>query len=612
MKSRMGGVARAFLADKIRSSTGVQELPEKEKNRAIQWCTLFRRNWDIFAEFFLGLKLRPYQRAALHEIGSSDVFFWRAGRGGAKSYITALAAICKLLLYPNCWVVVTASTIDQANKIVKNKIEKELAHQSPYLLYLMENGWLKITKPTDGYVVECTLNNSTLTVLAPVESSRGSRSNFTIYDEVAIMKKSNIDEIFEGMLFPRQAAYLSNPKYTGNKRWLEESKSIYLTSSKWKWMWWYNEWKKCVTGYYMDKKTRYNVFASDFFDNIDNGLKTWGDYRRAKKTMDDFTFRMEMLNEAIGEADDAFFAIQPFKDNQVIKKCFRPPSHMDVFVDKDLGNRPKEENEVRLVAVDYAFANTTTKEKNDNTIIICFALLWDEDKRKFHRKLEYIELWPASDSIGACDRARTLWWDYQADYLVGDTRSGGETLYNHLTEPLSIPERGQNWNPSGFTVIDKMAYHIVPETKIADLKERTVDPNAIPCFIPFIGTADTNSVAWVELRKQLENGNIQFLVTMEERKSDIEDDTTFYTMSSEQLAEDLAPYGQTDILIQEAVNLKAEFKNDKVKLVEPRSGTKDRIVILSYVNYISSLIENEWNKQAQQEEINIDDIQLVW
>ena len=191
-------------------------------------------------------------------------------------------------------------------------------------------------------------------------------------------------------------------------------------------------------------------------------------------------------------------------------------------------------------------------------------------------------------------------------------RSGGETLYNHLTEPLEIPERGQNWVPFGFTVTDKMVYHIVPETKVADLKQRTVDPLAIPCIIPFIGTADTNSVAWVELRKQLENGNIQFLVTMEERKSDIEDDTTFYTMSSEQLAEDLAPYGQTDILIQEAVNLTAEFKNDKVKLVEPRSGTKDRIVILSYVNYISSLIENEWNKQAQQEEINIDDIQLVW
>ena len=173
MKSRMGGISRAFLADKLRSATGLAPVDDAEKHRIIQWCTLFRRNWDIFAEFYLGLKLRPYQRAALHGIGISDVFFWRAGRGGAKSYVTAISAICKLLLYPNCWVVVTASTVDQANKIVRNKIEKELLHQSPILLYMMEQGWIKITKPTDGYVVECTLNNSTLTVLAPVESARG-------------------------------------------------------------------------------------------------------------------------------------------------------------------------------------------------------------------------------------------------------------------------------------------------------------------------------------------------------------------------------------------------------------------------------------------------------
>ena len=191
-------------------------------------------------------------------------------------------------------------------------------------------------------------------------------------------------------------------------------------------------------------------------------------------------------------------------------------------------------------------------------------------------------------------------------------RSGGETLFNILTEPLEDEERGSNWNPHGLTVIDKMAYHIVPETKVADLKQRTVDPNAIPCVIPFVGTSQTNSVAWVELKKQLECDNIKFLISMGDRQSVIEDDGSYYSMSSEQLADELAPYGQTDALIQEAINLKAEFRNDLVRLTEQRSATKDRIVILSYVNYISSLIENEWNKQAQQEEININDIQLVW
>lgn len=181
-----------------------------------------------------------------------------------------------------------------------------------------------------------------------------------------------------------------------------------------------------------------------------------------------------------------------------------------------------------------------------------------------------------------------------------------------MTEIWEHPERGSFWNPHGFTVCDKPQYHVVPSTKLADLRERTVDPQAIPCIIPMIGTGELNSTCWVELKKQLECGNIKFLVSMQDRQEAIEDDGTFFKLSTEELAQELSPYGQTDLLIQEAINLKTEFKNDKIKLIEPRSGTKDRAVVLSYGNYIASLIENEWNKQNQNEDFDIDSIQLVW
>lgn len=175
MRSASGGIRRAFMADKLRS-VGGNQLSEKREQRIIEWDTLFRYNWDIYAEFFLGIPLKPYQRSALHDIGISDSFFWRAGRNGAKSFITGLAALIKLLLYPNCYVVITASTVDQANKIVIDKIEREIIKKlSPYLLYLYENDWIKITKPTDGYKIENTLNNSVLNVVSPVESARGKK-----------------------------------------------------------------------------------------------------------------------------------------------------------------------------------------------------------------------------------------------------------------------------------------------------------------------------------------------------------------------------------------------------------------------------------------------------
>lgn len=609
MRSASGGIRRAFMADKLRSVGGGTLSPDKEQ-KIIEWNTLFRYNWDIYAEFFLGVPLKPYQRSALHEIGVSDTFFWRAGRNGAKSFITGLAALIKLLLYPNCFVVITASTVDQANKIVNEKIEREIIKKlSPYLLYLYENDWIKITKPTDGYKIENTLNNSVLNVVAPVESARGSRSNFTVYDEIAVMKKSSIDEIFEGMLFPRQPLYLiKNPEYAKNPRWIEESKSVYLTSSKFKYQWWYTEWKRCVTGYYTDKVTRYNVFASDYFDNIANGLKTWGDFKRAKSRMNDMTFRMEMLNEAIGESEDAFFSLKTFKENQTIERCFRPPTVQQLYLQADVGNRPKEVDEVRLIVSDFAFANTTSREKNDNTVILFVSLHWKGTR--FERHVDYLEGFPASDSLGAADRIRGLIYDYNADYYVLDLRNGGETLFNYMTIPKENKERGANWNVHGLGLSPK--YQVVPQGKLDDLRSRVVDKTPIQCMIPITATSESNSIMWAALKKQLECNNIKFLVSMQDRQTALEDSGEYFELSSEALAEELLPYAQIDELIHEAINLKAEFRNDKIKLTEPRSGTKDRVVVLSYANYIADLIENEWNKQNQKQEFDISQIQLVF
>lgn len=609
----MGGLRRAFMENHLRGTTARgNRIDDKHKEEnAIEWITLFRRNWHIYAEMVLQIKLKPFQKVMIYLMGISDVFFAICSRGLSKTFMVGLAALIKMLLYPYSEIVVTASTVPQANVIVEKKIRDELIKKlSPYLLYLYQNEYLVITKSDDGYKITCTLNESSLEVLPCNEGARGRRATLLIYEECRLLKKTLIDGVFEKMAHPRQAKYLDNPEYANNKRWIEECQSIYITSARYKFEWFWRTFKDCVTGYYTDKKTRYNVFSGDIFLSIANGLKTWGDLRKSKKMSGEMDFRMEDLNEMVGEAEDAFFTIESFKTNQIIDQCFNPPTSMDIYMGKDLGNKPKGENEVRFVIVDYAFTNTTSKEKNDNTIIMCMSLYWKNGR--FERHVDYMEGWSASDSIGANNRVRELYWDYDADYCLPDNRSGGEVLFNHMTEPYDHPERGSRWNRHGFTVCDKMQYQVVPESKIKDLKERTVDPQAIPCIIPIIGTAEINSTCWVELKKQLECGNLKFLMSMQDKQEQLEDSGKYFQLSADELAKELMPYGQVDLLIQEAVNLKAEFKNDKVKLVEPRSSTKDRAVVLAYGNYIASLIENEWNKQSQDEEFDINEIQLIW
>lgn len=584
---------------------------EKEKNNIKEWATLFRRNWHIYADMVLEVKLHPFQKIMLYLMGVSDSFFGMCSRGSSKTFLTALGAVIKLLLYPYSEIIITSSTLSQANKLVEDKILAELIKKlSPYLLHLYDHENIVIKKQDEGYLITCTLNGSTLKVVPCLDSSRGSRATLIIYEEARLLKKSLIDSVFRPMAHPRQAKFLLNEKYSQNSRWREECQYVYITSAGYKYEHFWRTFKDYFSGYFVDKKSNYRVFAADIFTAIENGLKTEGDLRRAKKTSTEINFLIEDCNLMQGENENAFFSIKSFKDNQVLERAFIPPSVIDIYTQRDLGNPKKMADEVRLVITDYAFANTVNYNKNDNTIIMLMSLHWKGNR--FERHVDYICGHPAGDSIGACNRARELFWDYDANYWVEDNRSGGETLYNRATMPWEHPQRGNMFDSRGLTVIDDMSLHVANEAKIRDLRERTVDKNAYKCIIPFIGSYEINSLCWVELKKQLESGNIKFLTSIQDKQAELEDSGEYYKLTSEELADVLVPYGQVEAMVQEAVNLSAEFKDGKVKLTEPRSGTKDRIVVLAYGNYIASLIENQWNKMLQNSDEDYSNVTLVW
>lgn len=613
MKSRTGGLRRAFMENQLITTQSQQQTKkdeEKEEN-IIEWCTFFRRNWHIYADMVLEIRLHPFQKIMLYLMGVSDTFFAICSRGLSKTFIVGLAAIIKALLYPYSEIIITSSTIPQANKMIEDKIRDELIKKlSPYLLHLYKKEYIVIRKPDDGYIIDCIISGSSIRVLPALESSRGPRATMLIYEEARLIKKGMVDSVFEKMPHPRQAKFLLYPEYENNKRWLEECQHIYITSARYKFEWFWDVFKKTFTKSIIDKRVRCNVFAGDIFTSIANNLKTWVDYRNGKEGSE-MDFRMEDLNEMISEGEDSFFSLRSFKENQIIEKCFTPPTSGDIYTQKDLGNAVKKDDEIRLIITDYAFANTTSSQENDNTIILCMSLHWK--KNRFERHVDYIEGWPASDSLGAADRARELFWDYQADYLIPDLRSGGEVLYNRMTMEWEHPERGVWWNKQGLTVLNDNSLHVVPDNKITDLKERTVDKNAYPCIIPVVGTSELNSVMWVELKKQLECNNIKFLCTIERYQEILEETGEYFTLDARELGDKLVPYGQTELLVLEAINLRAEYRDGKVKLSEPRSGTKDRAICLSYGNYIASKLENQRNQNlVSSDSIDYSNIQLVF
>ena len=74
-------------------------LTKDERKRQVRdWCTFYRRNWNIYARDRLGINLKPFQEIMLYLLGISNVFFMMCGRGQSKTFMAALAAFIKCLL----------------------------------------------------------------------------------------------------------------------------------------------------------------------------------------------------------------------------------------------------------------------------------------------------------------------------------------------------------------------------------------------------------------------------------------------------------------------------------------------------------------------------------
>lgn len=581
---------------------------DKKKEMIKKYTTFYRRNVNIYCEKRLGIIMKPFQHIMLYLMNKSTLFIAIASRGIGKSFMLAVFATARCMLYPRYKVVIVSSTISQG-KIIVDKIQKELCNGiSPMLTYLYQKKLIEFKSSSEEITVKFLMNGSEIKVLPPLDSSRGNRAHLIIYDEFRLLKRNMLESIFEGMLFPYTPLFAHQEKYADDPTYIGEPMSCYISSSGWKTDWLWNLVKGAAGEMLAKGDSRTNVFAGDIYVAILHGLKTRSEYFKQKKNMSDITFRIEYLNQVVGESEDAYFGLEQFRRNQILHKAFRPPT-IDEFMNKvDLKNTVKKEHEIRMLAVDFAFASSTGATENDNTVIHCLSLHPHDDM--FMRNLDYSETHAGSLTDTAQLRIRELYQDYQADYIVMDLRNGGEVMYNDLTKEFIHPMRSSRmWNKHGFTVCKELDLHIVADNKVTDLIQRTVDIDAIPCIIPITATAEQNSNIWQELQRRLRNNEFRFLIDeleLEQSLSEAKNAKWWLQLTSHERMLYKLPYIETVSLIFEAINLSHRWLNGLLKLEEPRSGTKDRIVALAYGNYIATLIENKYAKSMCDDSFNMD------
>ena len=332
---------------------------ESNVDHFLLWMTFFRRNLHRFAMDYLGVKLHLYQIIMLYMMGINNFIVVIASRASAKSFIIALYACCRCILYPNSMIVLSSATKGQSKLLVSEKIQKELMTISP----ILRKEILKV-KDNQNEVIVYFRNHSTITVVPASENGRGYRSNVIVREEFRQIKKSIDDSILSPFQIIRQAPYMKDDFYTNIEELEEETIDIYISSSWFDnghWMW------EIVDQAYdsMLKGKDSCLLAFDESIAIKHKIKTMRYFQTEKKKQDPITWQLEFMNARLKENQFAFFTYSMLQQNQRIKKPFYPRTILDFKMNKkNPYDIPKQKGEIRIVACDMAFIEN---KNNDNS-----------------------------------------------------------------------------------------------------------------------------------------------------------------------------------------------------------------------------------------------------
>ena len=418
----------------------------------IAWVTFFRRNLHRFAMDYLGIRLHVYQIIMLYLMGINNFIVVIASRASAKSFIIALYACCRCILYPNSKIVLCSGTKGQSKLLVSEKIEKELMNMSTTLRKEIR----KIKDNQNEIVVEFK-NHSTITVVPASENGRGYRSTVVVREEFRQIKKSVEDSVISPLQMVRQPPYMMDMFYSSDS-FKEEPTDIYISSS------WYDNgnneddknwmWKIVDQAYDGMFKNKGNVLlAFDESIAIKHKIKTMRYFQSEKKKQDPITWELEFMNSRVRENTKAFFSLSMLQQNQTCKQPFFPRTILDVRNGKrNPYDIPKQKGEIRIVSCDMAFVANKGNDNSAFSLIRCLPetkTFKDDNSGEvivdngYHRICPYIEHRPGGEIRLQAIRIMQLFQDFQADYICLDLRnSGRNAVYYGNIITISAKESG--------------------------------------------------------------------------------------------------------------------------------------------------------------------------
>lgn len=177
-----------FQVNRNKSTRGMNIFSMGKNNRKVEskseklmsgvniWASWYRFRMDVFIKDYLGIQLKLFQIILIYAMQNNHFFMYLASRGQGKSFISALFAVSRCILYPNTIVVITSGTRGQATSVLK-KIE-ELMPNSPNLRREI------LDIKTGSNNAECLFHNgSVIRVAVSNDNARSARAHIILVDK---------------------------------------------------------------------------------------------------------------------------------------------------------------------------------------------------------------------------------------------------------------------------------------------------------------------------------------------------------------------------------------------------------------------------------------------
>lgn len=391
------------------------------------WGAYYRHNPDKFAEDYLHIKLRLFQRILLVMMFWSMTFVLIACRGLGKTYISAVYCVTRCILFPGTRICIASGTRGQAINVLE-KIIQEIQPRSPELRAEIDE---KQSKMNGTNAIIMFKNTSVIKVVTASDSSRGNRCNILLLDEYRLIPKDVIDTVLKHFLNFRRAPMYAELSDEERLREYDKEKplTMWLSSAFFKDHWSYG---RCIDSYnaMISGKHRQFVCGFPYQLSILEGLLDAEIVMEdmAQSDFSEIRWSMEMNAEWYGSAEDAFFDFPSISKNRKIKYPMLPESTSRKLNSSAFKIQNKTNGEIRILSADIALMSSK-KNKNDATAIFVNQMI----PTKAGRYTSNIVYADASEGLRTDEQAlviRKLFDEFQCDYIVLDTN--GNTL------PLSV------------------------------------------------------------------------------------------------------------------------------------------------------------------------------